>query len=65
MQSCRYDRMTVERFGMNSSKTDGSSVYAMLMDMGNRGVTFKELVPALKRMQFDLALQEIGYKGQY
>lgn len=65
MPSCRYDRLTVERFGMNASKPDGSPAYAMLMDMGNRGVTFKELVAALKRMQFDLALQEIGYQGQY
>lgn len=64
MPSCRYDSLTVERFGMNASKTDGSPAYAMLMDMSNRGVSYDQLIAALKKMQFDLALHEIGYRGE-
>lgn len=63
MPSCRYDQVTVERFGMNASRPNGSPAYATLQDMGNRGVTHKQLVDALKRMQFDLALEKIGYRG--
>ena len=63
MPSCRYDPMEVERFGMNASRPDGSPAYTMLMDMGSRNVTYKDLVGALKRMRFDLALEEIGYRG--
>jgi len=63
MPSCRYDPMEVERFGMNARRPDGSPAYTMLMDMGSRNVTYKDLVGALKKMRFDLALEEIGYRG--
>jgi hypothetical protein len=64
MPSVRYDTLTVEKFGLNSSKQDGSPGYALLSDMSSRGVTYDQLIAALKRMQFDTALQEIGYRGQ-
>ena len=64
MPSCRYDSLTVERFGMNASKTSGSPAYALLMDMSNRGITYDQLIAALKKMEFNLALHEIGYKGE-
>lgn len=64
MPSVRYDPLTVEKFGLNSTKPDGSPGYALLSDMSSRGVTYDQLITALKRMQFDTALQEIGYRGQ-
>ena len=64
MPSCRYDPLTVERFGLNASKSDGSPSYAMLVDMSNRGVTYQQLINGLKKMQFDAALQDIGYRGE-
>ena len=63
MPNCRYDAITVEKFGINASKLDGSPAYAMLSDMSNRGVSYNQLITALKKMQFDIALQEIGYRG--
>ena len=64
MPSVRYDPLTVEKFGLNASKQDGSPAYALLSDMSSRGVTYDQLIAALKRMQFDTALQEIGYRGE-
>ena len=64
MPSVRYDSLTVERFGLNASKVDGSPGYALLSDMSSRGVTYDQLIAALKKMQFDIALQEIGYRGE-
>lgn len=61
---CRYDPITVEKFGLNASKVDGSPAYALLVDMSNRGVTYNQLITALKKMQFDTALQDIGYRGE-
>ncbi len=63
MPSCRYDSLTVEKFGLNANKSDGSPAYALLSDMSNRGVTYDELINAFKKMQFDTALQDIGYRG--
>ena len=63
MPSCRYDQLTVERFGLNANKSDGSPGYALLRDLSNRGVTYDELITAFKKMQFDTALQDIGYRG--
>lgn len=60
----RYDPLTVERFGLNANKSDGSPGYALLTDMSNRGVTYDQLITALKRMHFDTALQDIGYRGK-
>lgn len=65
MPNCHYDPLTVEKFGLNASKLDGSPAYAMLSDMSNRGVSYNQLITALKKMQFDTALQEIGYRGKY
>lgn len=59
-----YDSLTVNRFAMNASRLDGSPGYALLTDMGNRGVTFEQLVSYLKSMHFDVALRELGYKGK-
>ena len=59
-----YDQLTVNRFAMNANRLDGSPGYALLTDMGNRGVTFQQIVGYLKKMQFDLALRELGYKGE-
>lgn len=64
MPSVRYDPLTVEKFGLNASKHDGSPAYALLSDMSSCGVTYDQLIAGLKRMQFDTALQEIGYRGQ-
>ncbi len=64
MPSVRYDALTVEKFGMNATKVDGSPGYALLSDMSSGGVTYDQLITALKKMQFDVALQEIGYRGQ-
>lgn len=64
MPSVKYDSLTVERFGLNASKVDGSPGYALLSDMSSRGVTYDQLIAALKKMQFDIALQEIGYRGE-
>ena len=58
-----YDQLTVNRFAMNAGRLDGSPGYALLTDMGNRGVTFEQLVGYLKNMKFDVALRELGYKG--
>ena len=58
-----YDQLTVNRFAMNANRLDGSPGYALLTDMGNRGVTFEQLVTYLKSMNFDVALRELGYKG--
>ncbi len=63
MPSCHYDTLTVERFGLNSSRSDGSPAYALLTDMSNRGVTYDQLISGLKKMQLDTALQDIGYRG--
>lgn len=63
MPSCHYDPLTVERFGMNANMADGSPAYAMLTDMSNKGVTYNQLISALKKMNFDTALQDIGYRG--
>lgn len=65
MPSVRYDSLKVEQFGLNASKIDGSPGYALLSDMSNKGVTYDQLIAALKKMQFDTALQEIGYRGQW
>lgn len=59
-----YDQLTVNRFAMNANRLDGSPGYALLTDMGNRGVTVEQLVSYLKRMKFDVALRELGYKGK-
>lgn len=59
-----YDSLTVNRFAMNANRLDGSPGYALLTDMGNRGVTFEQLVGYLKSMSFDVALRELGYKGE-
>ena len=59
-----YDQLTVNRFAMNAGRLDGSPGYALLTDMGNRGVTFQQLVTYLKSMKFDVALRELGYKGE-
>ena len=59
-----YDPLTVNRFAMNASRPGGSPSYALLTDMGNRGVTFDQLVSYLKSMHFDTALRELGYKGE-
>lgn len=64
MPSVRYDPLTVEKFGLTSNKADGSPGYALLSDMSSRGVTYDQLITALKKMEFDMALQEIGYRGQ-
>lgn len=64
MPSVRYDTLTVEKFGLNATKTDGSPGYALLSDMSSRGVTYDQLIMALKKMHFDIALQEIGYRGE-
>ena len=58
-----YDPLTVNRFSMNANRLDGSPGYALLTDMGNRGVTLGQLVDYLKSMHFDVALRELGYKG--
>ena len=63
MPSCKYDSLTVEKFGLNANKINGSPGYALLMDMSNSGVTYNELITAFKKMQFDTALQDIGYRG--
>jgi hypothetical protein len=59
-----YDPLTVNRFAMNANRLDGSPGYALLTDMGNRGVTFDQLVTYLKSMNFDVALRELGYKEE-
>jgi hypothetical protein len=59
-----YDQLTVNRFAMNANRLDGSPGYALLTDMGNRGVTFEQLVTYLKSMNFDVALRELGYKEE-
>lgn len=59
-----YDSLTVNRFAMNANRLDGSPGYALLTDMGNRGVTLDQLVSYLKSMRFDVALRELGYKGE-
>ena len=59
-----YDPLTVNRFAMNANRLDGSPGYALLTDMGNRGVTYDQLVTYLKSMSFDVALRELGYKGE-
>lgn len=59
-----YDQLTVNRFALNAGRLDGSPGYALLTDMGNRGVTFDQLVSYLKKMKFDVALKELGYKGK-
>ena len=64
MPGQHYDSLTVEKFGLNARKIDGSPAYALLMDMSNRGVSYDQLIAALKKMNFDLALQEIGYTGE-
>ena len=65
MPSCHYDSLTVEKFGLNANKSDGSPGYALLLDMSNRGVSYDELITAFKKMQFDTALQDIGYRGRW
>lgn len=64
MPAGMYDPLTVNRFAMNAGRVDGSPGYALLTDMGNRGVTFDQLVSYLKSMKFDVALRELGYKGE-
>ena len=64
MPESMYDQLTVNRFAMNANRLDGSPGYALLTDMGNRGVTFEQLVGYLKKMKFDSALRELGYKGE-
>ena len=59
-----YDPLTVNRFAMNAGRVDGSPGYALLTDMGNRGVTYDQLVTYLKSMKFDVGLRELGYKGK-
>lgn len=59
-----YDPLTVNRFAMNAHRLDGSPGYALLTDMGNRGVTFGQLIDYLKSMRFDVAMRELGYRGK-
>ena len=58
-----YNQITVESFGMQASKPNGSPGYALLLDMSNRGVSYEELVSYLKRLELFDALVQIGYKG--
>ena len=59
-----YDPLTVNRFAMNANRLDGSPSYALLTDMGNRGVTFGQLVQYLKKLHFDVAMRDLGYLGK-
>ena len=58
-----YNHITVEKFGMQASKPNGSPGYSLLLDMSNKGVSYDELVSYLKRLELFDALVQIGYKG--
>ena len=54
---------SLERFAMNANRLDGSPAYALLTDMSNRGVSYGELVTMLKKLNRNMALHDLGYKG--
>lgn len=59
-----YSPITVENFGLNAGKVDGSPGYSLLLDMSNRGVGYDELVSYLKRLEMYEALIALGCKGK-
>ena len=60
-----YNHITVEKFGMQASRQNGSPGYSLLLDMNNKGVSYEELISYLKRLELFDALVQIGYKGTY
>ena len=49
---------------MNANRVDGSPGYALLTDMGNRGITYKQLVAGFKKINLAGALYDIGYREE-
>lgn len=61
LPDCPYDQITVEKFGMNANRVDGSPAYALLTDLSNRGMTYNDLVSLLKALKHYTALSDMGY----
>lgn len=58
-----YPSITVENFGLNAGKLNGSPGYSLLLDMSNRGVTYDELISLLKKLQLYDCLVALNHKG--
>lgn len=63
MPQLKYNVTTVEKFALNANQPSGSPAYALLTDMSNRGISYDELITALKKLNFYTALTEIGHRG--
>ncbi len=58
-----YDQATVEKFGLNGNRVEGSPSYALMTDLSNRGIGYDVLITGLKKLHFGAALTDLGYRG--